>query len=133
MAISAEIDFNAPIQPGVDRIPQKCSSCDRRFISSDSNVECMECFNILLTRYEFFEQAEWLESLTYPQYLRSEHWKQIRETKLEENGRKCAVCASTVLLQVHHVEYPAKRIDVKANQLVVLCKRCHESLHVGGR
>lgn len=65
----------------------------------------------------------------YKQYLETEHWKSIRESKLKETGYKCQLCSKTdAELHVHHNTY--ERIgDEDMNDLIVLCKDCHKKFH----
>lgn len=64
----------------------------------------------------------------YDEYLKSDHWKQIRKATLREAGYKCAVCNGTKKLQVHHKSYD--RLGCEADDdLVVLCGECHLLLH----
>ena len=65
----------------------------------------------------------------YKQYLETEHWKSIRESKLKETGYKCQLCSKTdIKLHVHHNTY--ERIgDEDMNDLIVLCESCHKKFH----
>lgn len=60
-------------------------------------------------------------------YLKSDHWKSIREDKLNKNGR-CEKCGTTNSLDVHHVNYRGL-YDVKLEDLKTLCRICHEKEH----
>lgn len=61
-------------------------------------------------------------------YLKSDHWHNTRELKLDFSGRFCANCQSKEQLDVHHKNY--KNIfDVTVFDLEVLCRRCHNAEH----
>ena len=64
----------------------------------------------------------------YQEYLKSEHWKNLRGQKIRGKGAICEICGSKENINIHHMEY--KNIyDIKAYQLRVLCKTCHETIH----
>jgi len=70
---------------------------------------------------------------SYEKYLQSDHWKALRRKKHKQARRKgkhsrCAVCAATDRLDVHHVRY--KRLyNVKTKDLRILCRACHDAVH----
>lgn len=64
----------------------------------------------------------------YLKYLQSNHWKQLRKSKLDEAGRICCACQNTTKLQVHHLRYK-NWVDCETPDLLVLCDRCHGNLH----
>ncbi len=61
-------------------------------------------------------------------YLRSKHWKKVREILLVEVGNKCQKCGDTKILQCHHLCYDNLGQEVRKD-LVVLCKKCHTNCH----
>jgi 5-methylcytosine-specific restriction endonuclease McrA len=63
----------------------------------------------------------------YQRYLQTDHWRELRLTKLEEVGHKCEKCRKKSRLQVHHLKYtPYKE---RLADLQVLCEACHEEAH----
>ena len=66
---------------------------------------------------------------TYDEYLKSEEWKTRRNIHLDFAGNRCQVCNSNQKpLNVHHRTY--KNIYKEhANDLIVLCDRCHAAFH----
>lgn len=63
-------------------------------------------------------------------YLKSEQWKTVRLEALVREKGKCQICGDeSVFNDAHHVWYPENISDTKENQLVVLCRACHEFLH----
>lgn len=63
----------------------------------------------------------------YKNYLKSSDWAKKRATKVAKKSR-CAICAGTDRLQVHHLAY-RNLTDVAQSDLRVLCDRCHELAH----
>lgn len=60
-------------------------------------------------------------------YLKSDHWKFLREEKLRLNAQ-CEKCGSLRLLDVHHKDYKGL-YDVKISDLQTLCRKCHDKEH----
>lgn len=71
-----------------------------------------------------------LKSMPYKEYLKSEHWKTIREYKLIDVGRRCQVCNSPNKLAVHHRCYNNLGEEFNSmHDLTVLCYKCHSRVH----
>lgn len=66
--------------------------------------------------------------MNYKRYIQSDHWKELRETKLMESNGRCQKCKRTSNLQVHHLTYDRKGCE-RLSDLMVLCERCHEKAH----
>lgn len=69
-----------------------------------------------------------MNSVEYAVYLKTDHWRQLRATKIAVCGRACLRCGSLREIQVHHVNY-RNIYDVQLEDLEVLCKRCHKLAH----
>lgn len=62
-------------------------------------------------------------------YLKSEHWGNLRIAKLASVDAKCKHCGARDLSNdVHHLRY-RKLYDVELDDLVVLCRICHDLAH----
>ena len=61
------------------------------------------------------------------EYLKSPHWSELRNKKMQES-RCCEICGSNHRLDVHHLNY-RNLFDVVIEDLQVLCRRCHASIH----
>jgi hypothetical protein len=61
------------------------------------------------------------------EYLKSEHWRSLRASKLRESP-VCEKCGTNNHLDVHHVNYN-NLYDVRLSDLKTLCRRCHHELH----
>ena len=64
----------------------------------------------------------------YRIYLQSDHWKKLRQLKLEQSGRQCKICESKENIDVHHLQYH-NIYDVCLGDLQVLCRFCHKLCH----
>lgn len=60
-------------------------------------------------------------------YLNSEHWKDLKASKLLANPA-CERCGFKSNLDVHHVNY-RNLFDVEIKDLLTLCRRCHAKEH----
>lgn len=61
------------------------------------------------------------------EYLKSEHWKQLKAQKLKLTPF-CEECPSKNYLDVHHLVYK-NLYDVTVDDLQTLCRRCHRKKH----
>lgn len=73
-----------------------------------------------------------LRSCDYSVYLASEHWQITRAFALDHAGHRCQVCNANERLDVHHRTY-ARRGAELPQDLIVLCRKCHEIFHKNGR
>lgn len=68
----------------------------------------------------------------YREYLRSEHWRALRQRMLLRAGGICQRCARSSrhygFLDVHHLDYRRLGAEREAD-LVVLCRECHAAEH----
>lgn len=65
----------------------------------------------------------------YLAYLESPHWKALRGEALKRDGNKCTRCGSGIILQVHHMIYRTRFEDSLVEDLITLCKECHQAEH----
>ena len=66
--------------------------------------------------------------MTYRDYLKSDHWRELKKHKLKRTEKKCAICGTLNQIDCHHVLY--KNIhDVTTADLRWLCRPCHERAH----
>ena len=68
-------------------------------------------------------------SARYRQYLRSDHWRQLRRRILARDGYTCTDCGSREKLQVHHLCYRPVLEDALDADLATLCQECHKKVH----
>lgn len=67
--------------------------------------------------------------ISYQEYLKTEHWKQLRHSVLSRDGFRCTRCLSRCRLQAHHLIYRDKFEDSIPTDLTTLCRRCHKLEH----
>lgn len=73
-----------------------------------------------------------LRSCDYAAYLASEHWQITRAFALDHAGHRCQVCNSAERPEVHHRTYVRRGAELPQD-LIVLCRKCHETFHKNGR
>lgn len=75
-----------------------------------------------------------LRSMPYKDYLKTDHWKDVRRRLFQARGRKCEKCkrGKSVSLQidVHHLTYERRGQELLTD-LQVLCRDCHNREHAG--
>ena len=65
---------------------------------------------------------------SYPSYLKSIHWKDLRGTILERDKGVCYCCKRPHANIVHHLTY--KNFPrTRAKNLITVCKSCHGEIH----
>ena len=70
-----------------------------------------------MTKYEYREI-----------YLKSAHWKRIRDRVIAENDHKCEICGAVGPLEVHHKTYTTLWREHRS-ELACLCHDCHSLIH----
>ena len=70
-----------------------------------------------------------MDKLEYQEYLKSEHWQELRSRILERDGHRCQLCGSTENLHVHHKTYETLWHEADGD-LITLCSDCHETFHI---
>lgn len=65
---------------------------------------------------------------TYGDYLRSHVWRYKRDRVWDRAGGWCERCRRDWGADVHHLRY-CKWGDEKLDQLILVCRACHEFLH----
>ena len=69
-----------------------------------------------------------LHTMPYNEYLKTDHWKEVRSEALHTAEYKCQLCNTSNALQVHHRTYERRGYeDIK--DLTVLCRHCHAKHH----
>lgn len=61
------------------------------------------------------------------EYLKSDHWRELRGRKLKANPC-CQTCGIDKNLDVHHMQYK-NLYDVELSDLMTLCRPCHNKVH----
>lgn len=63
----------------------------------------------------------------YQDYLKSDHWFNLRKEAVTRWGDRCINCA-VPKVEVHHLNY-RNLLDVTTDDLMPLCRRCHQAVH----
>lgn len=63
----------------------------------------------------------------YEEYLRSDHWHDLREKSFAIYGHKCLICGDGQV-DGHHLVYRGLT-DVKPEEVIPLCRRHHDTVH----
>lgn len=66
--------------------------------------------------------------LAYEAYITSKRWERRREAYYARHPRVCRACRSTQWIELHHHSY-ARMGHEHDDDLVPLCKDCHEAVH----
>lgn len=65
----------------------------------------------------------------YITYLRSEDWKIRRKELMEEASNTCSECGDKAT-ELHHLNYKNLGFEILGVDVIALCKRCHEDIHL---
>lgn len=68
------------------------------------------------------------DRLYYQTYLKSPAWLQLRARIFRSRGFSCEICQSKKNLQLHHVTYERLGYE-KDEDVMILCRKCHEKAH----
>jgi len=71
-------------------------------------------------------------NVCYKEYLLSDWWRSRKAQAIRDAGYKCEQCGSMNRLEVHHLNYQNLGNEGD-DDLVVLCRKCHEGWHKRGR
>lgn len=66
----------------------------------------------------------------YEAHLKTPKWRKLRLEVFKRDGYKCLECSTKYNLQAHHLTYDDIG-DEKIEQLITLCRKCHEKQHKG--
>lgn len=68
--------------------------------------------------------------MNYRDFLSTPYWKAIAAHTRYKAGYRCQLCNSGANLTTHHRNYRIHgREHAHVNELIVLCKHCHEKFH----
>lgn len=65
----------------------------------------------------------------YNEYLKSDHWQEVREKQLLQDEHRCAFCGSTEKLEVHHINYKNLYNEKPGCDTITFCDTCHRKYH----
>lgn len=67
--------------------------------------------------------------LEYQAYLKTPHWLNLSAQVKTRDGWKCVMCGGKDILDAHHKIYRARFEDSLPEDLITLCRACHEKAH----
>lgn len=70
-----------------------------------------------------------MPSSYYFEYLKSDHWRNLKLSAFNKYGRFCNFCGNRKRIEVHHLRYPNPLESATEEDVVPLCERCHKSAH----
>lgn len=70
--------------------------------------------------------------MNYADYLRTTHWKKVRDAAVKRANHRCQLCYSNGPLEVHHRTY-LRRGRERSSDVIALCDDCHEIFHREGK
>ena len=80
-------------------------------------------------RLQAIEQSiEELKRMPYAQYLKTEHWNQVRKEALRRAKYRCQLCNESTALHVHHNTYERRGQELPSD-VIAICRSCHEKQH----
>lgn len=101
-----------------------CDDCKNKEIEQRAQIELARA-----ERNEVARQAmQALKTMPYPDYLKTDHWQDLRKRSLKRAGYRCQTCNAKGVLHVHHRTY-VRRGEEELSDLIVLCANCHSTFH----
>ena len=67
-------------------------------------------------------------SMPYAEYLKTDHWFEMRNRMVQRTNFRCQLCNKSEHLEVHHNNYEGLG-DERLEDLIVLCSECHGKFH----
>jgi len=108
---------------------RRCIYCSKFFVTPYGADICSLC-----TANEYIELTEQYirkyRNMPYAEYLQTTHWHFKRSDALKRSKYRCQLCNSTKRLDVHHRTYENLGNE-EPEDLIVLCRKCHEHFHIG--
>lgn len=65
----------------------------------------------------------------YQEYLKSDHWANLKRQKSKRGKKRCEGCKTRVKLQLHHMIYRENWKETELLDLCWLCGPCHKKFH----
>ena len=61
--------------------------------------------------------------------LNSELYEQLRDEVLRRDGWRCQSCGTMSTLELHHKEFRSHSGDDSEQNLITVCRKCHQLVH----
>jgi hypothetical protein len=76
-------------------------------------------------------EAPMMNGVPWNDYYKTEYWQKLSTEAKCRDEFKCVQCKRRTYLQVHHKSYKnCGNWEKELNDLVTLCRSCHEQVHV---
>lgn len=75
------------------------------------------------------DRIQELKAMSYLEYLQTPEWKRLRDKRLKRDDYQCVRCGSAINLQVHHISYRHRGEKGEIDDLITLCRKCHNQIH----
>ena len=99
---------------------------DGRLNIRPDQIDCPACEH---SPHPTTVRLEELQTMPYPEYLRTPEWRRTRLAKLEQVDNNCRRCGfRNTRLHVHHLTYDHLGHEW-LDELVALCEKCHWVVH----
>ena len=70
------------------------------------------------------------EKSSYKKFLKGRYWSYVKNLVYKRDGKLCSRCPSSTYLQIHHTTYNNHFNEHNhLEDLIILCKDCHEKEH----
>ena len=74
------------------------------------------------------KETNFQQILKFREYMLSDFWKDMRYKRLKKDNFQCVLCKAKENLICHHLTYQ-RVFKENINDLIILCKRCHNRIH----
>ena len=120
--------FNGPLShkdaPALDTLPWLSTFTHRIYLDQRSAVWRAKQNEL----YRDYANRQIVGGMSYPQYLQSDAWKELRAKVLKRASNICEGCGTEKAVQVHHLRYAHVGYEFLW-ELVAVCLACHERVH----
>lgn len=109
-----------------DRTTQDTNAC--KYAYSDGVVQVDNGMGYWIAQCPHFTEMDTRH--LYKRWMKTDAWRKIAAEKKKRALYKCELCGSAINLCVHHTTYEnlCREFD-HMEDLIVVCKSCHEALH----
>jgi hypothetical protein len=122
------LQFGGPVPhkdaPNLDTIPWLSSFTHRVYLEQRSAVWRAKQNEL----FQDYQNRQILDYMSYPEYLQSDAWKQLRAKVLKRASQVCEGCGTAEAVQAHHLRYAHIGHEFLW-ELVAVCLDCHERVH----
>ncbi len=99
--------------------------------------ECSRLFLLGCARFRGLtpDRCAVLRRIPYEKFLKTDYWRRFRIDLIASRGAYCQICRhSSMAVEPHHKTYEHRGLEYwNSNDVVLLCRTCHETHHRGYR